>query len=203
MTPVSTTEPDIRERLIDAAFRLLRDGTGKRLVQTKVAAAAGVLQSHLTYYFPKRADLIAAAARRTIDHLAREVQTLMTSERWPGDGASPERRLMALVSFIVEDKGRSRAVLGLALEALEDESVRSLLIEEVRAARALLSATMGRPTEHPDIDIALAVLQGLAFRHLLRADGDPGQPTRVVLDRLADWLAQGKLIGEGDTSGSE
>lgn len=51
-------ERDNRSRLIDAALEvLLRDGI-LGFSQSKVARQAGLRQSHLTYYFPTRNDLL-------------------------------------------------------------------------------------------------------------------------------------------------
>ena len=55
-----TPEISTRQRILDAAIRIARKSGIKALTQPRVAAAAGVRQSHLTYYFPRKADLLAA-----------------------------------------------------------------------------------------------------------------------------------------------
>jgi AcrR family transcriptional regulator len=54
---------DVRERLLEAALRLLAESGAHELTQPKVAKAAGVRQSHLTYYFPTRGELLQEVAR--------------------------------------------------------------------------------------------------------------------------------------------
>ncbi len=54
--------PDRREALLEAAISVVREGGYPALTQTRVAAVAGMTQSHLTYYFPTRTDLVQAVA---------------------------------------------------------------------------------------------------------------------------------------------
>src|SRR3712207_5502484 len=62
---------DTRTRILDAALGLLAEGG--ELTQPRVARAAGVRQSHLTYYFPTVTDLLQAVARHSFEKLAREL----------------------------------------------------------------------------------------------------------------------------------
>ena len=56
-----------RERVLEAALVVLRDvGYGQFSVQ-KVAREAGVYQGNITYYWPRRRDLVLALAVRIVD----------------------------------------------------------------------------------------------------------------------------------------
>jgi AcrR family transcriptional regulator len=56
-----------RERILGAALVVLRDvGHGRFSVQ-KVAREAGVYQGNITYYWPRRRDLVLALAVRIVD----------------------------------------------------------------------------------------------------------------------------------------
>ena len=61
---------EVRERILEAALGLLSQSGAHELTQPRVAKAAGVRQSHLTYYFPTRADLLQEVARYSIGKLA-------------------------------------------------------------------------------------------------------------------------------------
>ena len=50
----------VRERLLAAAMELVRAQGLQGFSQARVAAVAGLRQSHLTYYFPSRKDLLKA-----------------------------------------------------------------------------------------------------------------------------------------------
>ena len=54
------TREDVRAKLLVAAMQVLRNEGIHALTQAHVAQAAGVRQSHLTYYFPSRNALLAA-----------------------------------------------------------------------------------------------------------------------------------------------
>ncbi len=60
---------DIRETIVEASLKLLREHGFAALSQPRIAAGAGVRQSHLTYYFPARADLLLAVANRSCEVL--------------------------------------------------------------------------------------------------------------------------------------
>jgi AcrR family transcriptional regulator len=51
-----------RERILFAAVEILNDEGFGGLTQTRVAERAGIRQSHLTYYFPARNDLLRETA---------------------------------------------------------------------------------------------------------------------------------------------
>ena len=63
------TAVDVRTSILEAALTLLADHGVSRLTQPGVARAAGIRQSHLTYYFPTRADLLKATALYSIESM--------------------------------------------------------------------------------------------------------------------------------------
>ena len=78
----SADSRSVPERLLAAAMALIqRDGL-QNLSQARVASAAGLRQSHLTYYFPTRKDLIKALVR----NIQEELKVAMDSGMHPGDG---------------------------------------------------------------------------------------------------------------------
>ena len=54
--------------------------------QPRVAAEAGLRQSHLTYYFPTRADLLAGVARAAVERQLEEVDANIRCAIAPGGG---------------------------------------------------------------------------------------------------------------------
>ena len=60
---------DVKTRILQAALGVLAEHGAAELTQPKVARAAGVRQSHLTYYFPTRADLLLAVAEHSVGSL--------------------------------------------------------------------------------------------------------------------------------------
>ena len=60
----------VRERILDAALAILAESGLRNLTQVGVANRARVRQSHLTYYFPTRDDLLEAVTARAVDGIA-------------------------------------------------------------------------------------------------------------------------------------
>jgi AcrR family transcriptional regulator len=57
----ATEGPAVRDRILAAAVKLLHEQGIGALTQARVSAMAGVRQSHLTYYFPTRNELLQQA----------------------------------------------------------------------------------------------------------------------------------------------
>ena len=58
---------DRREVIIEAGLKALREHGYAGFTQPRVAAFAGLRQSHLTYYHPTRLDLLGAIGRAAVD----------------------------------------------------------------------------------------------------------------------------------------
>jgi AcrR family transcriptional regulator len=163
---------DLREHIVDAAIKLLRESGVKKLAQPQVARAAGIPQGHLTYYFPKKADLLVAVARRTIQVFAREL------------GA--ERQATALCRFHMKDVGRTRMLIGLLVAADEEPALREVLVENFGIVRRLVAAGMKRAEDDLDVEIAMATLWGLGMQHFLLHRHRPEEHTDALIERLPE-----------------
>jgi AcrR family transcriptional regulator len=70
-----------RERILEAALAVLRNvGHGQFSVQ-KVARQAGVYQGNITYYWPRRRDLVLALAVRVVEDFRRAFVGRFASDR--------------------------------------------------------------------------------------------------------------------------
>jgi len=146
---------DLRERIADAAAKILFHQGAKRLSQLEVAKALGIRQSHLTYYFPRRADLLAAVAHRFLAHASAELGALPVAGK-TADAFVAElgRRMTA--------PGSLRAFFGLLIEADEDAELRRALITHLDDFSKLVARVLGRPPADPDVRLFVAALRGLA-----------------------------------------
>src|ERR1700749_4290862 len=81
--------------ILDAGLTILREQGLAGLTQPRVAAKTGLRQSHLTYYFPTRTDLVAAVARVGMEAQLAAVRSLFNSISSPEQGA--ERIASAIV----------------------------------------------------------------------------------------------------------
>jgi AcrR family transcriptional regulator len=159
--------PDVRTRILETAFGLLSGHGAAYLTQPRVSRAAGVRQSHLTYYFPTRGDLLAALARYSIDILAGPALAQAES------GAITKAQLPAILLDAMSDRRRIRAILGLVAAADEDEHVREALAELIRMVRARLArlfAALGLPHDANSVALMHSFIVGAAVLHHARAD---------------------------------
>ncbi len=178
-----------RERVLDAAVAVLREvGYGGFSVQ-KVARSAGVYQGNITYYWPRRLDLVRAVAARIIDSYRRSF--LAGCEALNGS-LTPEQRADAFVRWIMQDavtEDRVRLLPELWSMANADETVASAVVRCADEVTEELMALLGVPEDRPctgEVRRALRVVgvaaQGLTAVHGQRPSDDAG--LRELIDAL-------------------
>jgi AcrR family transcriptional regulator len=167
-------EKDARSRILDAAAKIfLKEGV-RGLTQTRVAAEAGVRQSHLTYYFPKKSDLLAAALRETHRQAERSDNVMRGA-----DGFDAALRGVATLMF---DSAHMRSFLALVVEASEAEETRKIVEEHARCLAAEIAPLFGREANDPDVAAFIDLLRGMGLRALLTTE----QPeARMDLEAIA------------------
>jgi AcrR family transcriptional regulator len=114
-----------RERILDAAVNVLENSGLRKLAQPHIAKAAGVAQGHLTYYFPKKSDLVTALVGRFIDLLKEDLPHNLR------EGALERvdimrARALRMAFRVVKNRARMRMLLGLVVTAEDDPAVRWL-----------------------------------------------------------------------------
>jgi len=78
---------DRRKDILQAGLALLREQGLAGLTQPRVAAKVGLRQSHLTYYYPTRTDLLAAVARAGMEAQLSAIRSLFKGLSSPEQGA--------------------------------------------------------------------------------------------------------------------
>ncbi|MBU1424045.1 MAG: TetR/AcrR family transcriptional regulator [Gammaproteobacteria bacterium] len=154
----------VKEDILIAGSSLLREKGVAALTQPQIAQAAKIKQSHLTYYFPKRADLLLAIAEFTIfgamDNVALQLQK------------KPQGKTLAdAVSKIMIDGLPPRVFLGLIVAADNDPDIRKLLrrlIRHVRTAMRHLLQEAGIAADEESARLFHATIIGLAVMHQAR-----------------------------------
>lgn len=165
--------PDARRRILDAALRLVAAGGANELTQPKVSRAAGLRQSHLTYYFPTRADLLQAVAQHSIEALLRSLG------RTPGGGTP---RLSDLMAEGSGDARRARLMLALVAAADRNPAIRRRLrrfIADMRRTFGAVLEARGLAPRH--LAFIHTVVVGAAVLQLARRDAPSKREARDVL----------------------
>jgi AcrR family transcriptional regulator len=186
--------PDRRESLIEAAIAAVRDGGYPALTQPKVAALAGMSQSHLTYYFPTRSDLVKAVA----EHIVRA--QLDRADSRAGGPLTPETAIEN-VTALVTATDTTRLFMALVLAADAEPSARPALGELVAGMRqrvtyllAALSGEAGSPDQisahAADGRLFHAAAVGATILSVTEGEQADNEATAQMLARLLGILTQ-------------
>ena len=116
-------DASVRIRILAAAVDILHDEGFSALTQNAVAQRAGVRQSHVTYYFPTRLDLL----RNVAQYGCAKMINPITDEGQKGTVSFAEFREFLLPSEL--DRGWFRLMTGLMIACEEDPSIRNWLNE--------------------------------------------------------------------------
>lgn len=174
----------VAERILDAAIEILRESGVQRLTQVQVARAAGVRQSHLTYYFPRRQDLLEAVTARVVDAIAEGVRSAV-GETDAETGRARDAMLSRL-SASVSDIGHMRMFVGMIVEADRDPVLRRVAVRATRRMETVLAGALGGANAKERARVVLAAVWGFGLYHFLVRPGTRADPERAYLS----WLAE-------------
>ncbi len=184
---MSPAKSALRERLLLAAIRLIREHGLAGLTQPRVAKAAGISQSHLTYYFPTRRVLLRAVLDRTAtDQLAGVEQALRAASSNP-------RKLAAAMGSAFEKAQNSRVLISFALAASQDADARAIFERLTRGIRGEVTAAarrIGIPGDAKTVALVHALGVGLSVLNLALAGSalrpQPAENMAKLFALLAD-----------------
>lgn len=154
----------MKNRIVAAALAVLQSEGWSALTQPRVALAAGLRQSHLTYYFPTRRDLVTAVSRE----VARRLLAGFVAAEAPADPRGFGESFARLCS-----PEQTRLLLTLVLAADAEPAIRRIFRALTKDVRARLAEIIGRMGARPGGDaVALmhALCIGLAVLELARAE---------------------------------
>ena len=164
----------IKEDILIAGSTLLRKKGVTALTQPQIAQAANIKQSHLTYYFPKRANLLLAIAEFTLSSLMENVAAQLA--------VKPQgKTLVDAISKIMIEGLPPRVFLGLIVAADGDPDIRKLLrklIRHVRTAMQHLLQEAGIAADDEAARLFHATIIGLAVMHQARLNKESANEVR-------------------------
>jgi len=166
-----------RERVLEAAERVVGDIGAARLTLDAVAQAAGVSKGGLLYHFPSKESLLSALAQRYVDSMQYCIETAK-------GGLEGERalELKACIVGILGDDPRTKA-MGAALLAAAASDL--TLLEVIRESIARYTAEVAASKAHfaRAAVVALAV-DGLKMRESLRISSFTAQQREDIVNEL-------------------
>jgi AcrR family transcriptional regulator len=173
---------DVRDRILDASLQLLAKGGVQALTQPKVCRAAGIRQSHLTYYFPTVNELLQAVAKHSLDTLAASLAR--EGARGPGSFA-------AAMAAGTADRRRARVMLGLVTAADRDATLKPRLREFIRELRVGIAPALkagGLEGTPEQVAFMHSVAIGQAVLQLGRDNDEAREEARRVIEMAAGFL---------------
>jgi AcrR family transcriptional regulator len=174
-----------RSRLLCAALQVLHEKGVMALTQTNVAAAAGLRQSHLTYYFPTRTDLLKAI----VEHAAGAVLGLVG-----GKPEFPARSLADLRTRLIKDVSdvrMPRLMLAMSVASDEDPTLKAWMAEFEQGIHKLLASTLkalGVTVSSRDLALFHATLVGASILNANAATKASARQARVLVAAAFDRL---------------
>jgi AcrR family transcriptional regulator len=182
---------DVRQRLLTAALELLQSQGFQALTQARVAEAAGMRQSHLTYYFRTRNDLLKAVVEEGASALVR----MIGSDTRPGKVTLASFR-DALLS-VTNDQSMPRLLIALTVASDEDPALKAWLAEFDRGMQAHLATSFRQFGLKPSpIDLTLfhAALIGTSILSLQHTDAEWSNAARKIVRLAFDRLVANSRV---------
>jgi AcrR family transcriptional regulator len=172
---------DKRRHIIESALTELRQDGFAAFSQTKVAKRAGLRQSHLTYYYPTRVDLLTAVAEVAMEQQISALDDLLSGSL---KDRAPEK-----IASLLGRKENARVLLALVQGADEEPRLRALFADFASQMReratALLSAGQDGNVLPLDAFLLHALCVGLAVLGLALDDADGGDTRKVAVINAA------------------
>ncbi len=180
---------NVRQSILDAGAALLKEKGVAALTQPQVARAAGIKQSHLTYYYRTRADLLLAIAENSI---------AATLERFAERlaGYPTPATIAGQIAEVMIDGLPPRLIIGLIVAADAEPQIRSALtgfIAQVRARLQQLLAAAGVAADSETTLLAHAAFVGLAIMHQARLSDESKSEVHHGIAALMQRLAAGTV----------
>jgi AcrR family transcriptional regulator len=178
MVEISAAVTPVRDRILEAAERVVAEIGAAKLTLDVVAQAASVSKGGLLYHFPSKESLLGALAQRYVDSMHHCVESAKSSL---GLGVSG-RDLKACIVGILGSDPRSKA-MGAALLATAANDLTLLEVIRERIAQCT------RELEASDINFGRAAvvslaIDGLMMRESLRISSFTEQQRKQVVDEL-------------------
>jgi AcrR family transcriptional regulator len=181
---------DAPDRILEAAFEVLKRDGYAGLTTAKVAAASGQNKALISYYYGSKQGLVAAVARRVSETLTDEVLGGL------GEPATLDDLVDALADGVWRvmdrDVGILRVYFDLASQSVVEPEVGEIMAEMKEGYRAILRELLrdvgdGPPTR--DLDgfaiLLIAGLEGLSLERVERGETKELRRARELFVRSA------------------
>ncbi len=183
-----TRPPKARQRVLDAARRIVEARGAGHLTFDELARESGVTRGGITYHFPTKEDLLRGLIEADVEQwesASLPPEDLPETCRCPRTAAA----LGQLRCHLSEDEGHKRFVSGMLSAGMVDAS----LLDPVRAAQARDFAEWTWDDADLRRYLLLAAAEGLFWQDIFNLNPVPAEARKrlkVLIERLLlDWAA--------------
>jgi AcrR family transcriptional regulator len=176
---------DHRKKIIDTGLTILREQGLAGLTQPRIAAMTGLRQSHLTYYYPTRADLLTAVTRAAIEAQLAGARSLT-------NGIVSAKQAAARMATVAARRENTRVLAALNQAADQEPTVRALFTELLDGFIGELGMLLERLKLLPTaarIDLLHALFVGLSIIDLATHRKNGRARAKAVLSLTFDLLS--------------
>jgi AcrR family transcriptional regulator len=178
---------DRRQDIINASLAVLRESGYSGFTQPRVAAGVGLRQSHLTYYFPTRVDLLMGVGRVAVDRQLAAVDLIL--------GTSSVRGAAKAIANVVVRHENTRVIMALVQAADQEPALRELFRELadgiiLRVGKLLRNLNIEPTDEHCYLLHSMSV--GMAIVDLATARKDGERRAARTLETALTLMTKGK-----------
>ncbi|MFO8043964.1 MAG: TetR/AcrR family transcriptional regulator [Alkalispirochaeta sp.] len=178
------TTPANREKIIQAASRLIRERGIDNTTLADIAVAAEISKGTLYYYYSTKGDLIFDIADRHMNNLTDRIFRWLESS---GTDVPPRRVFRMVMDAVMHSRSRGQMHVYLIQEALtENPSLRRRFVEEYQRWRTILEQGLarvyGESGEYATMArVLLATIDGLILQRLLGVE-------QLPIDQIAEYF---------------
>jgi AcrR family transcriptional regulator len=173
-----------REAIVAAALDVIQERGLSGFTQPRVARRAGLRQSHLTYYFPTRADLLLAVADEAVRRRIDVLRAAVSAE-------DPAAKVAGLVEVLVDPR-QTRILTALTQSADADAGVRRAFVS-LGAGIAPLGAALLESFGVEPTEASLTLLQATSTGIAVLALAAGGETFRDRAEQVLTQLLTGLL----------
>ncbi len=176
---------DRKQSIVESGLSILREEGLSGFTQPRVAAKAGLRQSHLTYYFPTRSVLLAAVLDLAVE------QQIAVAEAVAKASSTREQALAGATRAVLYHEN-TRVLVAFCQAADQDEALRRLFNKLAAGVVRSLADLMGRigfPVTAARVDLFHGLVVGLSILVLANGRDDSRERTAAVLTEAMTLLS--------------
>lgn len=152
---MNASHPNRRQLILDTALDIIETDGMKALTQPRIAKIAGLRQSNLTYYFPRKADLYIALLEASHERAEQRHKYTPPS-------------LTAMLSALFFTPERMRFFLAIVLEVSDDPELTHVMAAHAAGLSGAVADKLGLENNDERVIAFIDELRGIGIRGLLQ-----------------------------------